>query len=400
MRNFIMRLINTLIAVFFVFSSAFLFGAEKSPNVEVDTSALSKIYNFMKEMKAGKSKDELSKELDLILDSKPYQYMFIHYNRQDRPNELPRDVFKRMILSLRFQNEYKIGEKKRADEMIKHWRRYYDDLSMYEKDLAAFKRIDIDKVIKSAFPFVQSWLPPEMKIPDMFLFVLPDGGSSAYVAFGRELGQGYDFFQLAHDKNNEIDIDDLVTVVAHESHHLSLKDNVGISLKDFKKARDLLALDVASFFVGEGTANKFMSNLEGGCVTKIAQIRKTVRFPAATLKLWHDYTNGEDEMFKRFVSLFERAYAGKLTEEQFDKELSDYWQNSHKYPLPPYYFFGSELFGAIYLGLGKDACFEAIRDPRLIFDYYDKALEARKDILGNCPRIPKATVEHALRLGK
>jgi hypothetical protein len=395
-----MQLISALIVILYVFSAASLPGAEKFPTVEIDTSALSKIYDFMKEMKAGKSKDELSKELDLILDSKPYQYMFIHYNRQDRPNELPRDVFKRMILSLRFQNEYKVGEKKRADEMIKHWRRYYDDLSMYEKDLAAFKKIDIDKVIKSAFPFVQSWLPLEMKIPDTYLFILPDGGSSAYVAFGKELGQGYDFFQLARDKNNEIDIDDLVIVVAHESHHLSLKDSTKISLNEFKKASDLLALEVTSFFVGEGTATKFMSNLEGGCVPKIDQIRKTIRFPEATLKLWHAYTKGEDEMFKRFVSLFEDAYAGKLTEEQYNKETSDYWQNSHKYPLPPYYFFGSELFGAIYLGLGKDACFEAIRDPRLIFDYYDKALDSRKDILGKCPRIPRETVEHALRLGK
>ena len=188
--------------------------------VEVDISACQGMYAVLKTMHDGAPKEQVSGMLDTLLDTRPYQVMFKHYNRSWRPNHLPKPVFKRMILSLRFPKEYSAGENERADTMRTRWTKYYPGLSVYETQLRQLEAADLHKLINDGVRFAQSWLPPEWKIPNFYFPVIPNGGSPAFTIDG---AQGYDFLQLAQDHPGEIDINWLVGTVAHESHHLGIK---------------------------------------------------------------------------------------------------------------------------------------------------------------------------------
>jgi len=55
---------------------------------------------------------------------------------------LSRDVFKRMILSLEYPNEYNFGENQRADQMLSKWRYYYNNPSIFENKLTEVKKLN------------------------------------------------------------------------------------------------------------------------------------------------------------------------------------------------------------------------------------------------------------------
>lgn len=133
--------------------------------VEVDISACQGMYAVLKTMHDGAPKEQVSGMLDTLLDTRPYQVMFKHYNRSWRPNHLPKPVFKRMILSLRFPEEYSAGENERADTMRTRWTKYYPDLSVYESQLRQLEAADLRTLINEGVRFAQSWLPAEWKIP-------------------------------------------------------------------------------------------------------------------------------------------------------------------------------------------------------------------------------------------
>ena len=97
-----------------VFLAALFLPALALP-VQVDVSACRGMYDVLTAMRDGAPRDTVAGMLDALLESPPYQIMFKHYNRSWRPNHLPEDVFKRMILSLQFQGEYLPGENQRAD---------------------------------------------------------------------------------------------------------------------------------------------------------------------------------------------------------------------------------------------------------------------------------------------
>lgn len=128
--------------------SALLFAtAASAQNVEVDVSACYRMGNVLKAMKNGKSKAEVSVTLDSVLDTRPYKTMFRHYNRPFRPNHLPTSVFKRMILSLQFTNEYSPGENQRADQMLALWTEFYKDLPLFQKNLQQLKTANLATLI-------------------------------------------------------------------------------------------------------------------------------------------------------------------------------------------------------------------------------------------------------------
>ncbi|HEY2846869.1 MAG TPA: DUF5700 domain-containing putative Zn-dependent protease, partial [Pyrinomonadaceae bacterium] len=150
--------------------------------------------------------------LDVLLETRPYQVMFRHYNRSWRPNELPPSVFKRMILSLQFPEEYSKGENVRADTMRPRWARYYPDLAPYERQLHELETANLSRSINNGVRYAQQWLPKEWKIPDFYMPIIPNGGSPAFSIDG---SQGYDFLQLSQRKPvGEIDFNWLVGTVA------------------------------------------------------------------------------------------------------------------------------------------------------------------------------------------
>lgn len=381
------RFLNFAIA-FLLYNASILL----SQTVEVDAAACRMILELFQSMKTESSIEMIETRLDSILRSKPYQTMFMHYNRSWRPNHLPEDVFKRMILSLKYSEKYKPGENRRADQMLPKWRKYYDDLPMFEKNIRELGSIDLQNLIDQAVREARMWLPSEMEIPDSYLFIHPNGGSGGF-AIGN--AQGYDFFQLARDETGKIRLDVFSEIIAHENHHLGLD----IPKPAFTSPLDSLAFLFMNLFVGEGTATKFINNASGGCVPRIDSNREnTMMDPSTnsmTQALWQQYTINERDIFARMIDTFEKLVHGKMTGKELDKDIREYWISGM---IGRNYFIGSELFGAIYFGFGKEGCFEAMENPRKMFHLYNRSLEKRPDILKDCIEIPRKIAETALTI--
>ena len=290
------------------------------------------MYTVLKEMREGAPKEKVSGMLDTLLETRPYQVMFKHYNRSWRPNHLPKPVFKRMILSLQFEGEYSPGENERADAMRTKWTKYYPNLSLYETQLRQLESADLHKSINDGVRYAQSWLPAEWKIPNFYFAVIPNGGSPAFTIDG---AQGYDFFQLSQAGTGEIDLNWLVGTVSHESHHLGMRSSAPGELS----AADLMAYRVLTLSLPEGMATYFISGSPPGRVPASPEARFHVFTPDLT-KAWNDRVTEEEEMMQHEAALLDKTLAGKLTEQEFDTELRDYWLNG---VIGRAYVIGSEL---------------------------------------------------------
>jgi hypothetical protein len=344
-------------------------------------------------MKSDVSFDEVDGRLDSLLASRPYRIMFTHYNRSWRPNHLPESVFKRMVLSLRFADQYQVGENRRADQMLPHWRRYYGDLSSFEQNIEELERIDLQRLIDGAVNLAHSWLPAEMPVPESYLFIHPNGGSGG---FAIAQSQGYDFFQMYRDEAGNLKLEEFAEIIAHENHHLALG---AYARPATASAIDSLARTFLLLFVGEGTATKFINNAAGGLVPRIDPDRTNTSMDYSTNELtrslWQEYTDTEAEIFEKMASTFREIQQGRLTEDELMEEIRDYWVSG---VVGRNYFLGSELFGAIYFGFGKEGCFEAMRDPRTMFDLYNRSLVKRPDLLSQCIPISDDIARQALAI--
>lgn len=67
--------------------------------------------------------------------------------------------------------------------------------------------------------------------------------------------------------------------------------------------------------------------------------------------------------------------------------------------MPPLYFVGSELFGAVYIAHGKTGVFEAMKDPRQLLALYASAIKMKPDKLGDCYKIPDEIIKEAMSIG-
>jgi hypothetical protein len=236
------------------------------PNVNIDVSACRAMFNVLNAMNQGAPREDFSVSLDSVLATRPYRIMFKHYNRSWHPNHLPEPVFKKMILSLRFEGEYSSGENERADAMRVRWREFYGNLPLYARNLRQLEEADLRRLISEGVKYAQEWLPPGWNIPDFDFLVIPNGGSSAFAIGG---AQGYDFFQLPRDASGSIEWDRLLGTISHESHHLG---NRPPSAGPMAPANSL-AFRVMSLCVAEGTATEFISGAPGGLVPPIPGLK-------------------------------------------------------------------------------------------------------------------------------
>jgi hypothetical protein len=141
--------------------------------VSVDISACRAMMDVVDALKGGKTKEEVSRQLDSILTTEPFVVMFRHYNRPFRPDHLPPGVFKRMILSLRYPEAYTAGEKERADQMLVYWKRFYERPEYYRKSIVQLQGTNLQQLISGGVRYAQSWLPPGMDIPSFILLHHP-----------------------------------------------------------------------------------------------------------------------------------------------------------------------------------------------------------------------------------
>lgn len=331
--------------------------------VETDFSACYSMLSVLEALKADMTYETVAAKIDSVLDTKPYQIMFQHYNRSWRPNHLPEQVFKRMILSLKFKEQYNKGENQRADAMLVFWQREYENLDLYKKNLLLLEKIKLSKLIQKGVSDAQKWLPSSMKIPDFYFIILPNGGSTAFAINGN---QGYDFFQLDKTQDGLIDIQRLIDVIAHESHHLGLKTKQ----KPLKSSKDSLAYQFLMTFVAEGTASKFVDNLPGGRIPKISK-KDSRNFDFAIKHIWEQYSEDEQAIFASFETDFEKIYNGIYNYDSVQYRMTTYWLSGLKGRA---YFMGAELFGAIYNAFGKQKLFDVMEDPTLLLKTYNTAV--------------------------
>jgi hypothetical protein len=64
-----------------VIAVLFLSNVCAAQRIQVDYSACDLMYNVLVTMKAGAAKAEVSRVIDSVLGTKPYQIMFKHYNQ-------------------------------------------------------------------------------------------------------------------------------------------------------------------------------------------------------------------------------------------------------------------------------------------------------------------------------
>jgi hypothetical protein len=284
---------------------------------QVDVSACRGMYEVLEAMRGGASRETVSARLDALLHSRPYQVMFRHYNRSWRPNHLPPDVFKRMILSLRFPDAYRAGENERADTMRQRWTKFYPDLAAYEGQLRQLESADLPRLIAEGVRYAQGWLPDGWTIPDFYFPVVPNGGSPAFTI---DDAQGYDFLQLSRAGSGQIDLQWLVGTIAHESHHLGMRSTTPAPLTP----PEAMAYSVVNLCVPEGAATAFISGPPEGCAPAVPGVPFHVFTPELTAP-WKQHVAEEAAILARQVALLDRAAAGRLTEEELAAEMRDYW---------------------------------------------------------------------------
>lgn len=352
------------VRLFFLFLIIPIHG--RCQNIDVDYSACDSMLAFIRELKQSDEKNSMSIKLDAVLNTRPYQVMFKHYNRPFRPNHLPVDVFKRMILSLKFPDLYMKGENQRADQMHSFWRNCYDSIELYSNNLRQIHTANLPLLIRKGVKYAQSWLPKSMKIPDFYFFIHPNGGSSAFTINGC---QGYDFFQLPKEANGDILLDRLANTISHESHHLGLD----IKHPRLSNAQDSLAYQFLMTFVAEGSASKLVDNLPGGCIEKI-DARRASSFDESGRKVWSAYTKNEQQIFDSLVADFEKIFDGLYNKDSVQNRMKNYWLTGYKGRA---YFIGSELYGAVYLAFGKETTLSAIEKPQRLPSLYNRALQKK-----------------------
>lgn len=356
--------------------------------VTVDLSACGAMGTLLDAMHAGAPHDSVKLALEKLLDTPPYRVMFRHYNRSWRPHHLPSEVFERMVLSLEFPAEYTIGENQRADSMLVRWRAAYADLPRYERRLRKLEAVKLRVLVVRGVRYAQGWLPRGWVIPDFPLIVLPQGGSPAFSIDG---AQGYDFLQLPDNAKGDLDVDWLVGTIAHESNHLGMR-NPSLPLAG---AADSIALEVVNLCVAEGVANAFISGVPAGLGPAVPGVPYHVLTPTLEAA-WADRVAEEPQMFAHMAELLDHASRHALTQDELNSDIGSYWLTGS---IGRAYVFGSEVFAAIHLAFGKRGVFQAVEDPRRLFQLYDAALDRRPDALRRCVRIPATTVAQALAIG-
>lgn len=368
--------------------AVFVAAPARAVRVDVDLSTCRSVYALLSAMHAGAPRDSVKAALDQLIEAPAYQTMFRHYNRSWRPHHLPPGVFERMILSLEFPAEFRVGENQRADSMQVRWRAAYADLPRYRRQLERLEDAHLRELIDRGVRYAQGWLPPGWTIPDFPLIVLPQGGSPAFAIDG---AQGYDFFQIPLTAAGDLDVDWLVGTIAHESNHLGMRGH----MVELANPADSIAFGVVSMCVAEGLANEFISGPPAGRAPAVPGVPFHI-FSPSLAAAWLARVEEEPAIFAHMERLLDRAARDSLSQDQLDAELREYWFEG---AIGRGYVFGSEMLGAIHFAFGRDSVFAAIEDPRRMFPLYNRALDARPDSLRRCVRLSDRAVAQSMRIG-
>ena len=356
-----------VILISFIFCTLFIYFIVsnrpiKTPQHEIDMTGSTDILDFLDKLKKEDAiEEELAVKLDHILKKQSFRYMFLHYNRSIRPNELPETLFRDMILSLKFNDRYTLKMNKRADSMLPYWKKAYKDTSPYRKIAETLSLKTTQDKIQNSIDFANSWLPPSMQVPSSYIFFLAQGGSSAFVVPPGKIhkpSQGIDLFQLASKKGN-FNLKDLLMMMAHESHHLGYLGY--ISQKKVSPLEMFLALTVA-----EGVANSVVNNLSKASGESLNFSLFPEKQSKEGLAEWKHYQAIKDDLLRKYLKDVD-----SLIVKYDEKKTHFWWGGKHKQRL---YYIGVEATIEAYRTGGKKAIFELMKNPRLITKHMESIL--------------------------
>ena len=346
---------------------------------------------FLEDLVAGQSG---AAELEGILDGPSYQAMFGHYNRSWRPDHLPREAFRGMILGLA-QGPHTVSNH-RAAQMLPRWSGAVGSLPQLKRDIMEIETLVSEGLVDRALANAAAWLPDGAAVPVSNVHLLLDGGSFPWVNDGNV---GVDVLQLPRTPDGDgIDLDALTPMLAHEFHHLGLAAAWGAGDTSGLTEEESLALRFLRLVTAEGSAIKFVNNAPGGRAPPVAD-RATPDFSVVMHTDWKLYRSEESEILTRAQDLLRRMLSGDATATDLAEEMRSYWLPGPPRALGRNYYLGAEWFGAIYHARGWEAAARLMVDPRCLLREY---ADAASDLPGfaDAPGIDRELAEGLCTMGR
>jgi len=249
-----------------------------------------------------------------------------------------------------------------------YWLMAIENLDKLEGFHSRLNSLISPEMLAEATELVKRGLPDDFQIGTIdIIFTIGIGGSVGYVYDGA--------FHLDFLALTKMNIGELVSILAHESHHVATMEYADSYQKDFSPEEWFI-----HFFTGEGLAVKFCNN-GSGIFTKPIY---TNRPPNEGLdKFTMEYLNGKfDEALATFNATLTAIHNGEMTKDDVWKHLMEYWFNFHTTEQQPdeppklqhslAYSFGNDFYGIIYDTYGKEVLFDCVRHPLKAVEYFNK----------------------------
>lgn len=318
-----------------------------------------------------KNKEDVSEDLDVILEHEDYDFEFKRYN-----NSITKEEFKQYLLECQTLEEKDITNQ---NFRIRH--QYFNDvfnnLDYYYNKLDDFSQMVNVDVVKSSLQITKNGLPDDFIIPQIdFVFTLGIGMSFGYV-FGD--ATHYDFIKLS----KEISFEEFLSTLSHEAHHICMNHIFPDNLTPF----ELFIV----FFSGEGLAVKYCNNAEGVISKKIYDKEPNIGLDQFS---WNYLNNRFETAFAYFKKTIDEIQSGvidsneKVIEVVTKYFMNPYTEDQNKNESPKLhqlllYSLGNDLYGVIHDVFGKNKVFEVVRNPNMFIQTFNQAVTkiGRKDLL-------------------
>ena len=326
---------------------------KNSISISFNTAAIQPMIDWLLERKKNGHGDEGA--LRKILSLPDYQVEFARYGMANLP-----------VCGIAFEEavdffmnfDKKDFENQRLQYKKESFIRFYQDIESRLESIYAFTCLtDEDRKL------IETLL--ENGLPDKAIEDTPELNIILIVSIGNSMGWPYDHYidydlaNLDSFKNKE----DFLHVTAHEIHHLFIGQMLGgegVSPEGF----------FLQNFAYEGLAVHFMNNLgTPGKEKKYDDV--TYCMNEGDMAFYEEHF---DEIFTMIRDDY-RSCGGKTLEEVTDLVAAHYEQftfmgkSIKQYPT---YYFGCYMWGLLDLHYGKQKLFEAIADPKMFVELYNK----------------------------
>ena len=217
----------------------------------------------------------------------------------------------------------------------------------------------------------------QRKLAEMFpkgTAMIPDPAVVSTLSFGRSFGypsEGAIHLDL-FGVEEYCSLEELPRTVLHEMHHMQAFKMAG-ETDGFYSGFSLLERYIIGF-AWEGLAVKFCNNAEGVISKRMEpELEPNLSVPSIPLLNQHFA-----EHFQLFCDTVQQIRAGTITEEEMERQQTDYWMDPYLYGANPLdqtaiYSFGNELYGCVYDHFGLDATYECFYHPARLISYFNRA---------------------------